>query len=190
MIQAVIFDCFGVLAHDGWLPFRSAHFADDPQKFAEATDLNKRSNAGMIGYGDFLQQIGELAGISAAEARREIEDNPADTNLFSYIRETLKPRYKIGLLSNASDYHLDDIFTVEQVGLFDEITLSYEVGAVKPDAIMYETIATKLGMLPEECLFIDDQPRFVEAAKQTGMQALVFEDTQSTIRKIKELLDA
>ena len=190
MIQAVIFDCFGVLAHDGWLPFRNAHFTSDPQKFAEATDLNKRSNAGMIDYSDFLQQIGELAGISATEARREIEDNPADANLFSYIRETLKPRYKIGLLSNASDYHLDDIFTVEQVGLFDEITLSYEVGAVKPDAIMYETIAAKLGVLPEECLFIDDQPRFVEAAKQVGMQALVFEDTQSAIRKIQELLDA
>ena len=190
MIQAVIFDCFGVLAHDGWLPFRNAHFMDDPRKFAEATDLNKQSNAGMISYGDFLQQIGELAGIPAAEARREIEDNPADTNLFSYIRETLKPRYKIGLLSNASDYHLDDIFTVEQVGLFDEMTLSYEVGAVKPDAIMYETIATKLGMLPVECLFIDDQLRFVEGAKRVGMQAFMFEDRQSTIRKIQELLDA
>jgi len=190
MIKAVVFDCFGVLAHDGWLPFRTVHFADDEQKFIEATDLNKRSNAGMIEYGDFLRQIGELAGMTAVEARREIEDNPADANLFSYIRETLKPRYKIGLLSNASDYHLDDIFTVEQVGLFDEIVLSYQVGAIKPDAAMYEAIATKLDVLPEECLFIDDQPRFVDAAQRVGMQAFVFEDTATTIRKIEELIHA
>lgn len=186
----MIFDCFGVLAHDGWLPFRTAHFANDEQKFIEATDLNKRSNAGFIGYNDFLQQVGSLAGISASDARSEIEDNPTDVSLFDYIRQDLKPKYKIGMLSNASDYHLNDIFTEEQISLFDEVVLSYQVGAVKPDSSMYMSAAIRLGVLPEECLFIDDQPRFVEGAKQVGMQAFVFNDTETTITKIKEILNA
>lgn len=190
MIKAVIFDCFGVLAHDGWLPFRSAHFGDDPQKFQEATDLNKRSNAGFTDYDDFLRQIGQLAGITAAEAKREIEDNPADTNLFSYIRESLKPHYKIGMLSNASDYHLDSIFTVEQVKLFDEIVLSYQVGTVKPDPLMYQTIANKLGVLPEECIFVDDQPRYTEGARALGMKGIRYVDARTTIATIEELLRA
>lgn len=190
MIKAVIFDCFGVLAHDGWLPFREAHFKDDPEKFDDATTLNKRSNAGLIDYDHFLEQIGQLAGVSAADARREIEDNPADTNLFSYIRTTLKPHYKIGLLSNASDYHLDDIFTAEQVGLFDEIVLSYQVGAVKPDPLIYQTIANKLGVLPEECIFIDDQPWYAEGASAIGMKGIRFVDAKTTIETLEELLRA
>lgn len=190
MIKAVIFDCFGVLAHDGWLPFREAHFSGDPEKFDEATNLNKRSNAGMIGYDDFLGQIGRLAGISAADARREIEDNPADANLFSFIRERLKPQYKIGLLSNASDYHLDDIFTAEQVGLFDEIVLSFQVGTVKPDPLMYQTIANKLGVLPEECVFIDDQPWYADGASAIGMHGIHFVDAKTTIAAVEELLRA
>ncbi len=190
MIKAVIFDCFGVLTHDGWLPFRRKHFGDNPEKFNEATDLNKRSNAGFIEYGDFLQQIGVLAGMSAAEVRYEIEDNPTDAALFRYIRSELKPNYKIGMLSNASDYHLDDIFTSEQVGLFDEVVLSYQVGTVKPDVAMYQAIANRLGVLPEECIFVDDQPWYVEAADQFGMHGVQFVDTETTIAKIGELLRA
>lgn len=189
MIQAVIFDCFGVLAHDGWLPFRDRHFRDNLEKLTEATDLNKRSNAGFVDYDDFLQQIAEMAGIATEQARREIEDNPVDTTLMTFIRE-LKPRYKIGMLSNASDYHLATILTDEQLGLFDEIVLSYQVGAVKPEAIMYQTVAAKLGVGPETCLFIDDQERYVTGAREAGMQSIQFVDTQATIAAIKGLVDA
>jgi HAD superfamily hydrolase (TIGR01509 family) len=190
MIKAVIFDCFGVLANDGWLPFRNKYFGNDQQKLSEATDLNKQSNAGFIGYDDFLSQVADLADIPAAQARNEIENNPADISLFTYIREKLKPRYKIGMMSNASDYHLDDIFTVEQVALFDEIVLSYQVGAVKPDPIMYQTIANRLGVLVEECIFIDDQQRYVEGANALGMKGVQFVDTATTIAKIEEVLHA
>lgn len=189
MIKAVIFDCFGVLAHDGWLPFRSRYFSSDTAKFEEATDLNKRSNAGFIEYDDFLNQISELAGISAEQARHEIEDNPVDVELFTFIRE-LKPQYKIGMLSNASDYHLGSLFTDEQIELFDEIVLSYQVGAIKPDPIMYQTIAAKLGIDPEESLFIDDQERYVTGAREAGMQSLQFVDAGTTIAAAREMIHA
>lgn len=190
MIKAVIFDCFGVLAHDGWLPFREKYFSENPTKLNEATDLNKRSNAGFIDYEDFLHQVGELAGMTGEQARKEIEDNPADARLFHFMRQRLKPHYKIGMLSNASDYHLDDIFTSEQVSLFDEIVLSYQVGAVKPDPVMYQTIANKLGVLPEECIYIDDQPWYADGASAIGMKGIQFIDAQSTIAKIEELIRA
>jgi HAD superfamily hydrolase (TIGR01509 family) len=190
MIKAVIFDCFGVLAHDGWLPFRDKFFSNDREKFNEATDLNKRSNAGFIDYDDFLYQVGDLIGMTSQQVRSEIEDNPTDASLISYIREKLKSNYKIGLLSNASDYHLDDIFTSEQIALFDEIVLSYQVGAVKPDPIMYQTIANRLGVLVEECIFIDDQQRHVEGANTVGMKGVHFVDTPTTIIKIEEILGA
>lgn len=190
MIKAVIFDCFGVLAQDGWLPFRKKYFTSKQTKFADATDLNRQTNAGLITYKDFLQKMGEAAGISAEQARKEIEDNPANRQLLEFIRNELKPLCKIGMLSNASAYFLDEFFTTEQIALFDEIVLSYQVGATKPDPATYQTTANRLGVLPEECIFIDDQLAYVDAAQRLGMKGILFEDTDETIAKIEEIIHA
>lgn len=189
MIKAIIFDCFGVLVHDGWLPFRINHFSGNDELFEQATMLNRQTNAGLISYEQFLQEMGAAAGISAEQARKEIEDNPANEQLFTFIK-SLKPEYKIGMLSNASANFLDDLFTPEQVALFDEVVLSYQTGATKPDEVMYQTISNRLGVLPEECIFIDDQPLYVKAAEQFGMKAIVYTDTDEVIAKIKDIIHA
>lgn len=189
MIKAVIFDCFGVLTRDGWIPFQKKYFEQGSEQSTDAGDLNKQSNAGLISYDDFLGRIAEMSGMTHDQARKEIETNPVDLVLFEAIR-VLKHDYKIGMLSNASDYHLNDIFTKDQIDLFDEIVLSYQVGAVKPATLMYQTVADRLGALPEECIFIDDQERYVTAAREFGMKGIVFENTESTLAKIKELLHA
>ena len=190
MIQAVVFDCFGVLAYDGWLAFKEKYFDSDPDKLERAIELNRMSDAGLLSYADFVQGIASLAQISDSVARKILEDNPPNEKLFTYIRDDLKPKYKIGMLSNASDNWLHDIFEPWQVELFDETVLSYQVGAIKPYPLMYQTIATKLGMLPDECIFVDDQQRFVDGAGEIGMQAFTFVDTQTTIDTIKGLLRA
>ena len=190
MIKAVVFDCFGVLAEDGWLPFREKYFAHDADVLEQAIASNKRVDAGLHSYDDFLSEIAILAGISLAETRAQIETNPPNARLFAYIERDLKPAFKIGMLSNAGANWLSDIFTPTQVALFDEVVLSYQIGSIKPDAVMYETIATRLGLLPEDCLFIDDQQRYVDGAAQVGMTAVLFTDTDTTIARIKELLYA
>jgi hypothetical protein len=61
MIKAVVFDCFGVLASDGWLPFREKYFGNDPQLFRKATELNKRTDSGLLSYDEFIEAIARLA---------------------------------------------------------------------------------------------------------------------------------
>lgn len=116
-------------------------------------------------------------------------DDPNDA-LFAYIENDLKPACKIGLLSNVGSDILHELFSDEQVALFDEKVLSYQIGAVKPDPFAYETAATRLGVLPEECVFIDDLERFCVAAEDVGMKAIWHTDTKQTINKIEELLHA
>jgi beta-phosphoglucomutase-like phosphatase (HAD superfamily) len=99
MIQAIIFDCFGVLATDGWLPFRQKYFGNNPELRQQVTDLNKQVDAGMAEYEDFIQTLAQLAHVQVAEARAVIEDNQPNEPLFELI-EQLKPNYKIGLLSS------------------------------------------------------------------------------------------
>ena len=94
------------------------------------------------------------------------------------------------MLSNAGVNWLDKMFRKEQIALFDQVVLSYQINAVKPDPVTYETIAAKLDVQSDECLFIDDQPRYVEGAEAVGMVGVHFTDNQSTIASIKEFLSA
>ncbi len=190
MIKAVIFDCFGVLTTDGWLAFRERYFSNSPDLLEKGIVSNKRVDAGLITYGDFIHEIAQLANVSDQKAVTIIENNSPNDALFDFIRDELKSTYKIGMLSNAGANWLDRLFEPWQAQLFDEVVMSYEVGVVKPDPLMYQTLINRLGLLPEECLYIDDQIRYVEGATKLGMIGIHFNDTTSTIANIEELLHA
>lgn len=189
MVRAIIFDCFGVLASDGWLPFRERHFGGNTELLTEATDFNKQSDAGLIGYDQFIAHMADMTGLTPREVRHQIENNVPDAKLFAYIREQLKPAYKIGFLSNASDNWLNDMFEPDQVALFDAVSLSYETGFIKPHPRAYEIIASKLEVPVEECVFIDDQPRYAEGAKDVGMHAIVYKGFESFATEIERIIN-
>lgn len=187
MISAIIFDCFGVLTSDAWLPFKNKHFGDDRELFQQASDISKQSDAGYITYQDFLAGVADLSGMPFEDVEQAIENNVPNEPLFAVIRE-LKPKYKIGFLSNASAHLLDELFSAEQVTLFDAVSLSYETGFAKPDERAYDNIAERLGVLPEECVFIDDMERNCTAAREAGMQAVWYQDFEQTKTDLLDLL--
>lgn len=119
-----------------------------------------------------------------------VDANGANETLFEFIRDELKQRYKIGMLSNAGGNVLDMLFEPWQVQLFDEVVLSYQTGMVKPDPGIYELTAHRLGVSTDECIFVDDIQRYCDAAIDMGMKAIWHQDTAETIKKIKELIDA
>ncbi len=103
--------------------------------------------------------------------------------------ESLKPEYKIGLLSNAwvdarnrlgSLYHFIDIFDVS--------IFSAEVKMRKPEKGIYLLMLDKMKAKPEKCIFIDDFMENIEGAKKLGIQTILFKNTQETIREINALL--
>ena len=188
MIRAVIFDCFGVLTTDGWLPFKRRQFGADPGLESQATDLNKQYNSGLLTHEEFLYEIAALAGVEVPAARSAIENNVASGELFEYIRTRLKPGYKVGLLSNAGGDWLSDLFSPEQVAVFDAVGLSYQSGFVKPDERAYRDIAEKLGLQTEECVFIDDQERHCAGARDAGMQAIVYQDYEQCMSELETML--
>jgi putative hydrolase of the HAD superfamily len=55
------------------------------------------------------------------------------------------------------------------------LTLSFEVGAVKPEPEIYLRCLESLGVEPAEALFVDDRRVNVEAARALGIDAVVFE---------------
>jgi len=177
MIKAIVFDCFGVLASDGWLPFRERNFANAPEKLERTIELNKNVDAGQASYDDFIKEVSSLANVDEDDARKEIENNVPNLELFDLISTELKDNYKIGMLSNAGDNWLNEIFLPEQVELFDAVALSYETGIIKPNIDAYKIMASRLGVETNECVFIDDQPKYCEGAVLAGMRAIIYSNS-------------
>ena len=170
MIKAIIFDCFGVLTSDGWLPFRQKYFGSQPDLLNQATAINKATDAGLLSYHGFITKIAEMADVTPDTVRQEIERNVANTPLFDIIQHELKPRYKIGMLSNAAQNWLPRLFEPNQIALFDAIALSCDIGAIKPDPRTYQAIMDRLGVVADECIFVDDQINYCTGAQRIGMQ--------------------
>ncbi|RCK78624.1 MAG: HAD-superfamily hydrolase subfamily IA, variant 3 [Candidatus Ozemobacter sibiricus] len=89
----------------------------------------------------------------------------------------LRGRYRIGLLSNTSRLHFERVIRDREVfPCFDQVTMSWEVGAMKPDPRIFQDALAKFGGPPAEVVYLDDIAAYVEAARALGMQALQITD--------------
>lgn len=174
MIKAIIFDCFGVLAEDGWTPFKRKFLSHNLDLLLAVSRLGQEVDAGKRTYDDMIIETAKLVGIDESEVRNAVERKVPNEELFDYIKNELKQKYKIGMLSNASYNVLKHLFTEEQSKLFDATALSYELGLTKPDKNMYKAIAKRLEVNLNECLLVDDKPGHADGARDAGMQAVVY----------------
>ncbi|MFP5230586.1 MAG: HAD family hydrolase [Acidobacteriota bacterium] len=69
---------------------------------------------------------------------------------------------------------------------FNQLTWSCELGIAKPDPAIYYLTCDKLGVRPEEALFLDDRIDNVHAAERLGLHALQF----STVDQLRSDLAA
>lgn len=110
--------------------------------------------------------------------------------LLDFIRG-LRPRYKVGLLSNAWDdlrKTLHERWNID--GLFDELVISAEVKLVKPDPRIFQLALKRLNILPAETIFIDDINENVQSARQIGLKGILYQSFDQTIGEIKDYLAA
>ncbi|MFD4642193.1 HAD-IA family hydrolase [Lentzea sp. NPDC058436] len=113
------------------------------------------------------------------------EDNPAEPPLLTALRKAKGHGLRTALLSNADGWWqppraLD--------GLFDVTIISGEVGLAKPDVDIYLLTATKLGLEPGECVFVDDLSVNIHGAAEAGMVGVHHRSTRSTLEELEILL--
>jgi HAD superfamily hydrolase (TIGR01509 family) len=65
------------------------------------------------------------------------------------------------------------------MALFERVFASHELRARKPEREAYLKVISALGLAPAECVFVDDDPANVEAAREVGMRAVLAEGTPS-----------
>ncbi len=173
VIKAIIFDCFGVLV----INRRTAMFQDYPQLQKEFHDIDLQDNYGYISRDEYNQAIGMLIGLTAHEVEEKYWDGATRNEIAIDFARQLHSggQYKVGLLSNVGRGWLDDFFKpAERHGIFDAEVLSGEVGMIKPAREIYELTAERLGVLPSECVMVDDVVENIDGAERAGMAGIVF----------------
>jgi putative hydrolase of the HAD superfamily len=72
--------------------------------------------------------------------------------------------------------------------LFDTAVISGEVGLRKPDPAIYRLTCSRVGVRPEDAVFVDDLLPNVEAAEALGMAGVHHTDAAGTLPELELLL--
>lgn len=91
---------------------------------------------------------------------------------------------EVGILSNALPA-LGDAQT--DLAKPEYIFPSYELGLLKPDIKIYQTMAKKLNVPYEEILFIDDKERNIIPARDLGINGIIF-NPKTILTEIRDYL--
>jgi putative hydrolase of the HAD superfamily len=192
--KAVIFDLGRVLVHfdfkrgyralEGLCP----HQAADIPKLLAGTGLVERFETGLVEPRAF---VAEMCG--ALDLKIDY-DQFCDiwSSIFMHtlvpesLLEGLKARYRLLLLSNTNAIHFDMISrTYPMLRHFDDLILSYEVKAMKPNPAIYRAAIERAGCRAEECFYTDDIAEYVAGAKAMGIDAVQFEGAERLVEEMK-----
>ena len=72
--------------------------------------------------------------------------------------------------------------------LLDGIVVSGEEKIAKPDPGIFRILLQRYGLKPEECLFIDDNPKNVSTGESLGIRGLVFTSAAALRSRLAEVL--
>jgi HAD superfamily hydrolase (TIGR01509 family) len=174
MYKAIISDFFNVIHRD---PFQHWLNQNGLEREAELHHSSELLDIGEISDEEFYRRLSTLSGRPLRSVKAVFSDTSfIDREVVKLVIQ-VKQHYKTGLLSNSSIEYLWSIIDRHELeALFDVITVSAEVGLIKPDPRIFEHILDKLGVAAKEAIFIDDNPRNVEAAAALGIKSLVYTD--------------
>jgi HAD superfamily hydrolase (TIGR01509 family) len=65
--------------------------------------------------------------------------------------------------------------------LFETIVISGNLRLVKPDPRIYQELLVRIKRRPQECLFIDDAPKNIQAAQSLGFNAIQYQSPDQLI---------
>ncbi len=157
--------------------------------YRDAT-LMQDYESGKLDSAAFLQGLSDLCGTALSKEAFL----PIYTGIFTPIAANLelvrqlKSKYKLGLISNTSPWHAEHVIRTAGVfPLFDAVTFSFEVGANKPDARLFEDALAKLSVPAEQCVYIDDIAAYATAASEQEMHGITYVSPVSLMAELRRL---
>lgn len=205
MIRAVIFDFGGVFTSS---PFEAFNRYERERGFPQ--DLIRRINSTNHlenAWARFERAEVDLNGFDtafAAEAKAfgyELPGRDVIPLLSGDVRpemvealRRIKARFKTGCITNnvpsmqaVGADRPDNLYRREIVEMFDEMIESSKLGIRKPDPRIYELMCEKLGVAPEESVYLDDLGGNLKPARAMGMITIKVESGPQAITELEAI---
>ncbi|MGD0096687.1 MAG: HAD family phosphatase [Terracidiphilus sp.] len=150
----------------------------EPRYWADRHAYDEGKLTGMAFWRKFMRDAGMRPNEATVEelnrwdARYWTTENPA---MVAWQLRLKQRGLLTAILSNMGDNVLASVEReFDWIHRFDVLVWSFQLGMAKPDPAIYRHTIAKLGVEPEETLFIDDKLPNIEAAQRLGMQAIQF----------------
>lgn len=159
-------------------------FRNDPT----ARTLLKDFECGRLPDAAFEERFAQLLGLGSYDGLigRLFGGMRADHAMQDAVAAFRRARVRTCLLSNSwgSDGYDRRRFSE----MFDLLVISGELGVRKPEPAIYEIAVEKIGLPPEQLVFVDDLGGNLRPARDMGMATVLHVDAATTIPQLEELL--
>jgi epoxide hydrolase-like predicted phosphatase len=200
-LRAVLWDMGGVLLRN-MVPEPRIRLAElygmsesQLEELVFENPVSKKATIGEAGIEELWEYVRETLQLDPQKLAEFVvtfwSSDRVDEELVDFI-QSLRPNYKIGLLSNS---FIDARQSLSKrfpglLNIFDEIVFSSEVKMAKPDPRIYCLMLDKLGLEPESTIFVDDFRENVEAAHALGIHAIQFRNSRQARQAVLEALSS
>lgn len=186
--KGVVFDLWNTLAYESEYPnpvvqmAKMLGIAEHPNwhsliERAYMTDS-------VSGIEEALKRLERLVPLSPVDPDPYVEmfrKYDGTTRLFDDVLpclRSLRPNYRLGLLTNTQSFGLEFIRESNLFELFDETCMSFECGFLKPDPKIFQCVALRLGLPPERLIMVGDNlEKDVLAAEAEGWSGILIKRT-------------
>ena len=161
-------------------------FREHPLALESVRDLER----GELTEEQFAERFGELLELTP-ERRGGLVDRmfghiEQDEQMVEALRRARAQGVRTGLISNSMGAGRYDRSTFPE--LFDGVVISGDEGMHKPDPAIYELGAERVGLAPDDCVFVDDLRENCEGAEAVGMTAVLHRGAENTLPELEKLL--
>ncbi len=184
MIKAVVLDFEGVISRTedeqprhAW-DERLGLAVGSVERAVRHSDLWVQAQLGRINERDYWKGVAELLYMRGEDVQALRQDffrgDRLNYRLLAYIKELKAAGIRTAILANEA---LSLETRLEALGVlphFDRIFISAQIGVMKPDPTAYRLALRELGVTPPEAAFVDATLTHVRAAREMGLNAILF----------------
>jgi len=197
MKSVVVFDLGKVLVDFDYsiaarkIAARSSMSLDDINRYIGTSDITVKYELGQVTRREFFEQAQQVIGFSGSfeEFGKFFADIFVEIPpMIAWQAELRRRGFPTYIFSNTNDLAVEHIHrNFPFFKNFDGYIYSYEIGAMKPDARIYEALERLAGRRGAEIVYLDDRPENIVGGEARGWQAILHETPEKSRAAVEKL---
>lgn len=193
--RGLLVDFGGVLTTDIWKSFdifcrseglEAGRVKEMFRSDGEALGLLRRLERGDVSDADFEQDFGAMLSVEPdGLIGRLFAGLGPDEEMIAAVEAVRRAGVPTGLISNSWG---TGIYERAPMEIFDATVISGDVGLHKPEPEIYRLGAERIGVAPEDCVFVDDLRESIAGAEAVGMTGILHRRAADTVAELERLL--